>query len=242
LCRDPAPSGLTSKNGPYTTKSYTTNAGCVYYPTNATGPFSAIAISDGFLGSGGCTGAQTGGWGPFLASYGIVTMIINTLGGDQPAQRGTKLLGGVASFKAENTRSGSPLYGQLAGRYATGGFSMGGGGTTMAASQDPTLLSSIAIMPWSPVGQGVTVPTLVICGSSDTIASCTSHGTPAYNAMPANTPKMRITVTSGHSGQPTAGSGASGARGLAFLKVFLDGDERWRQTLLSQPATATNIQ
>ena len=234
LCRDPVPTGLTGKNGPYMTMNYNlTGVGCVYYPTNATPPFSAVAISDGFLGSGGCVGAQTGGWGPFLASYGIVTMIVNTLGGDQPAQRGTKLLGGIAGFKAENTKSGSPLFGKLAGRYGTSGFSMGGGGTTIAATQDRTLLSSVGIMAWSPVGQGVTVPTLFICGNSDALAGCASHGTPAYNPMPPTTPKMRVTVTSSHIGQPTAGASMSGAWGLAFHKVFLDGDERWRPFLVS---------
>jgi hypothetical protein len=177
-----------------------------------------------------------------LASYGIVTMIVNTTAGDQPAQRGTKLLGGIAGFKAENTKSGSPLYQKLAGRYATSGFSMGGGGTTRAATQDPSLLASVGIMAWQPVGTGVTVPTLFICGSSDALAGCATHGTPAYNAMPATTPKMRITVTSSHVGQPSAGSNMSGAWGLAFHKLYLDGDERWKPVLLSGRNDATTIQ
>jgi hypothetical protein len=214
----------------------------VYYPTNAEPPFSAVAISDGFLGRGGCGTAQTGRWGPFLASYGIVTMIINTTGSDSPTVRGTKLTAAIGAYKAENTKSGSPLFGKLAGRYGTGGFSMGGGGTTRAAAQDSTLKSSLAIMPYQPVGMGVTVPTIFICGSSDGTASCTSHGTPAYNAMPETTPKIRVTVTSGHAGQPSAGSNMSGAWGLAFQKAFLDGDERWITLLKSAPSNATNIQ
>jgi hypothetical protein len=169
-------------------------------------------------------------------------MIVVTGSFDQPAQRATALLDGIAGFKAENQNSGSPLFGKLAGRYGTSGFSMGGGGTTIAASQDPSLLTSVAIMPWGPTGQGVTVPTLIICGSSDGTASCTTHGTPAYNEIPDSTPKMRVTVTSGHAGQPTAGGGASGEWGLAFQKVFLDGDERWRPVLLSGNSNDTTIQ
>jgi hypothetical protein len=224
--------------------SYTVPAGCIYYPTSAaaTPPFSAIAISDGLGGSGGCGIAQTGRWGAFLASYGIVTMIVTTGAGDSPQIRGTKLAGGITAFKSENTKSGGQLFGKLAGRYATGGFSMGGGGTTHAATADSTLKASLGIMAWSPVGRGVTVPTIFICGNSDGLAGCGGHGTPAYNAMPTTTPKLRTTITSGHVGQPSAGGNMSGAWGLAFLKLYLDGDERWKATLLSGRNDATTIQ
>jgi hypothetical protein len=170
-------------------------------------------------------------------------MIISTGAGDQPDARGTKLLGGVAAFKTENTKSGGQLFGKLSGRYATGGFSMGGGGTTRAATQDKTLLASLGIMAWQPVGNGVTVPTMFICGTSDTLAGCASPGmgTAAYNQMPATTPKIRVTITSPHAGQPSSGSGESGKWGLAFLKTFLDGDERWKPLLLQGQNDATTI-
>ena len=242
VCRDAPPAAMTSANGKYTTQTYTVPAGCIYYPTNAEGKFSAIALSDGYLGSGGCGPAQVGRWGGLLASYGIVVMVINTGGQDQPATRGQKLLGGIAAFKTENTKSGGQLFGKLNGRYATGGFSMGGGGTTRATVTDKTLKASLAIMPYSPDGAGVVTPTLVICGQSDNTASCASHGTPVYNEIPSATPKMRVTVSGGHVGQPTAGGGDSGEWGLAFLKLYLDGDERWKPVLLAGSETATNIQ
>lgn len=242
ICRGDAPTSLTSENGPHATKNYSlSGVGCIYYPTDAQPPFSAVAISDGYLGSGGCGTAQTSGWGPFYASHGIVAMIIETSGSDQPRTRGQKLLKGIAGFKAEQLNSSSPLFGKLAGRYGTSGFSMGGGGTTHAASSDATLRSSIALMAWSPISS-VTVPTLFTCGSSDGTASCSSHGRPAYNGMPNTTPKMIVTVSSGHSGQPSAGSRKQGAWGLAFQKLYLDGDERWRSVLLAGDPDATNIQ
>jgi hypothetical protein len=243
LCHGPAPTRLTSSNGSYRTQSYTVaRAGCVYYPTDAEPPFAAVAISDGFLGTGGCGVAQTGRWGPLLASHGIVTMIVNTGSGDQPAARGRALTAGIAAFKAENTRSGGPLLGKLSGRYGTAGFSMGGGGTTYASAADATLRSSIPIMPWGPTrGGSVTVPTLVICGSSDTIASCSSHGTPYYGQLANTVPKMRKTVSGGHNGQPSAGGGVSGEFGLAFHKLFLEGDERWRPLLVRAMSDASTI-
>lgn len=241
LCRDEPPSELTDEDGPYTVESYEHQAGCIYYPTDAEPPFAAVAISDGFGGSGGCGRTQTDGWGPLYASHGIVAMIINTTGGDQPNVRGDKLGDGIAAFKAENENSESPLHMKLAGRYGTSGFSMGGGGTSYATQTDKTLLSSVAIMPWGPVRDGVETPTLVICGSSDTIASCASHGNGLYSGIGDSVPKMRIVVSSGHAGQPTAGGGDSGKYGLAFEKLFLEGDERWRPLLVAAESEETNI-
>jgi len=213
----------------------------VFYPTDAEAPFAAVTISDGFTGSGGCNSAQTGQWGPLYASWGIVAMIIDTGANDQPNVRGTKLTAGIAAFKSENMKSGSPLMGKLAGRYGTSGFSMGGGGTTYSAQKDPTLLSNVAIMAWGPVNTGITVPSLFICGSSDTLAGCGTMGTPAYNGIMEPTPKMRVTISSGHAGQPSSGGGKSGQYGLAFQKVFLEGDTRWRPLLVAAMSDATNI-
>jgi hypothetical protein len=168
-------------------------------------------------------------------------MIVDTGSSDQPNVRGMALLKGIAAFKTENTKSGSPLNGKLAGRYGTSGFSMGGGGTTYAARDDKTLLTDVALMPWGPVNSGVTVPTLIVCGSSDGTAPCASHGTPAYAGIAATVPKMRIEISSGHAGQPSSGGGTSGKVGLAFQKVFLEGDERWRPLLVAAPSLETNI-
>src|SRR5690606_26320516 len=129
---------------------------------------------------------------------GIVTMIINTTGGDQPNARGRKLTAGIEAFKAENSKSDSPLSGKLSGRYGTSGFSMGGGGTSYSSAADATLKSSVAIMPWGPTRSAITVPTLVICGASDGIASCGSHGTPLYRSIGEAVPKMIVEVSGGH--------------------------------------------
>jgi hypothetical protein len=242
LCHGPDPKGLTSARGPYKTANYTiAGTGCVYYPTDAEPPYAAVTISDGFLGAGGCGSFQTGNWGPLYASWGIVAMIVNTGSADQPNARGRALLKGITAFKAENTKSGSPLNGKLAGRYGTSGFSMGGGGTSYASRDDKTLLSSVAIMPWGPVTSGITTPTLVICGSSDGTAPCGSHGNPLYRGIAASVPKMRVQVNSGHQGQPSAGGGDSGEYGLAFQKVFLEGDQRWRPFLVSARSEETTI-
>lgn len=226
LCHGDPPSAPTSEAGPFKTESYDiASAGCVFYPTDAEPPFAAVAISDGFGGSGGCGPSQTGQWGPLYASWGIVAMIIHTTGGDQPEQRGTKLTAAIAVYKMENEKSGSPLMGKLSGRYGTSGFSMGGGGTTFASAKDPTLKSSVAIMAWTPTREAIKVPSLFIFGSSDTLAG--TMGMAGYQGVEDGVAKMTVTVNSGHAGQPTSGGGASGKAGLAFQKVYLEGDERW---------------
>jgi hypothetical protein len=216
-------------------------AGCIFYPTNADAPFAAVTVSDGFGGAGGCNSAQTGQWGPLYASWGIVAMIIDTGASDQPNVRGQKLTAGIAAFKSENMKMGSPLMGKLSGRYGTSGFSMGGGGTTYTAAADSTLLTNVAIMAWGPVTTGIKVPSLFICGSSDTLAGCGTMGTPAYDGIPDTVPKMRVTINSGHAGQPSSGGGKSGQYGLAFQKVFLENDQRWRPLLVGVMSDATNI-
>jgi hypothetical protein len=240
LCHGDAPTALTSDEGPFMVESYDVpTAGCVYYPTDAEPPFAAVAISDGAGGTGGCGRSQTSDWGPLYASWGIVAMIIHTTGGDSPQARGRKLTAAIESYKMENMKSGSPLMGKLSGRYGTSGFSMGGGGTTYSAAADPTLKTSVSIMAWTPVSSGITVPSLYIIGASDGLAG--TMGMSSYRGIAATVPKMAITVSSGHVGQPSAGQGDSGAVGLAFQKVFLEGDERWRPILLMADADETTI-
>ena len=242
LCRGAAPTALSSDAGPLGVEHYALpGAGCLYYPKDAEPPFAAVAMADGFGGSGGCASVQTGQWGTLYASHGIVTLIVETGSGAQPASRGHALNRGIAALKAEHEKTGSPLFGKLAGRYGTAGFSMGGGGTTYATRADASLLSNVAIMPWGAADGGGSVPTLIICGSTDGVAPCKTHGAPAYAKLGAAVPKLRVEVAGGHNGQPGTGSASPAAYALAFQKVFLDGDERWRPLLVAAPSVETTI-
>jgi hypothetical protein len=69
----------------------------------------------------------------------------------------------------------------------------------------------------------------------------------AYNGIPQSTPKMMTTISGASHlawfGPTNAGGGISGETALAFQKVFLAGDERWRPLLLQSRGTkTTNIQ
>ncbi len=243
LCHGPDPMELTSSRGPFDVDSYSITEGTVYYPTDATPPFAAVAICGGLFN----TGPEMESWGPFYASHGIVTIITWTGAADQPATRGRALLGAIAGLKEENTNSGSPLSGKLAGRYGTSGYSMGGGGTTIAASEDATLKTSVGLAAYGGTGTRVQVATLLLCGTSDGTAPCSmSRGD--YTQTPETTPKMLLQISGATHfswfGPADAGRGTSGQYALAFQKVFLEGDERWRPLLLEEPSTGmvtTNI-
>lgn len=93
-------------------------------------------------------------------------------------------------------------------------------------------------MAWTPTTAKISVPSLFIFGSSDTLAG--TMGMSAYRTADAAQPKMAVTVNSGHAGQPSSGGGASGKAGLAFQKVYLEGDERWKPILLMVQATESS--
>jgi hypothetical protein len=219
-------------NGPYWVDSYPIGSGTVYYPSNAPAPFAGMALCGGFLNSG----FEMSGWGEFYASWGIVTVITDTFPLDFPDDRAVNLAASIQELKGENTNPISPLFGKMSGRYGTSGYSMGGGGTTIATSSDWTLQSSIGMAPWLPTGFLVQTPTLLMCGDADIVAPC-EMAEAAYDEIPDTTPKLMVMLGVGVDHLdwfgPDAAFGQGGAYGLAFAKVFLEGDTRWKAKLLS---------
>lgn len=244
LCHGPDPTALTSSKGPFNTAELKLPLGTVTYPTDAMPPFASIALCGGFLN----TGPEMAAWAPFYASHGIVTIITFTGAGDLPDQRANELLAALEQLKAEHTKSGSPLNGKLdLERVGTSGYSMGGGGTTLASVKKPAIKTSVGLAAWGPATSGIKVPTLLLCGSSDGTAPC-STSTSAYNGITDPTPKMMVSINgSTHFswfGPTDAGMGISGKYALAFQKVYLEGDTRWAdllKTKLTGSTQTTNI-
>lgn len=241
LCHGPDPMGKpTSKNGPYKTATLTMPEGTVYYPTDAEPPLAGVSICPGFLN----TGPEMAPWGPFYASWGIVCVVTNTGAADSPQIRGTKLVAAITALKKQN--DSGPLMGKLAGRYGTSGYSMGGGGTTFASEADTTMKTSVGLAAWGPVGPGVKTPTLFICSDSDTVAGC-SFSTTSYGQIPGMTPKMVLKIPGAShfnwfSPTDAVTMGTSGAWALAWQKVYLEGDERWKSILKSMPPGGATTQ
>jgi pimeloyl-ACP methyl ester carboxylesterase len=218
------------------------STGTLHYPTDAEPPLAGISICPGFTN----TGPEMAPWGPFYASWGIAVVVTNTEGLDPPNVRGDKLVAAIEELKKQNIGSG-PLAGKLSDRFGTSGYSMGGGGTTFASAKAPSYRTSVGLAAWGPDGTNVKVPTLFLCGDTDTVAPCSGSET-AYNAM-GSTPKMLVKIPNANHfawfGPGDAGQGISGAYALAFQKVYLEGDERWKPLLVAKPSSVsvtTNIQ
>lgn len=231
LCHGPDPMGLTSMKGPFTEQTIRASTGTIHYPTNAEPPFAGVAVCGGFLN----TGPEMDSWGSFYASHGIVTIVTSTGASDQPNVRATKLLGAIKTLKDENTKPGSALMGKMSDRYGTSGYSMGGGGTTIATGMDATLKTSVGMAPWGGQGANVKTATLLFCGSSDTTAPC-SMASSVFRGIADPTPKMLVTLNGTSHLQwvgsySAPGQGAAAKLALAFQKVFLEGDERWKPLL-----------
>jgi dienelactone hydrolase len=260
IVRGPAPTKASaSAKGPYQVKSYTSGfpvmgygGGTIWHPEGADAPFGAVAICPGF------TAAQSSimNWGPFLASHGIVAITIDTATPLDPVDlRVEELMSALASIKSEHARMGSPLFQKIdVTRLGVMGWSMGGGGTWLAAAMHPELRSAVSFAGHiaTALNQDVStikVPTLLLAGSTDNLILGGGMSQPVYDKIPATTPKMVWEVQgAGHNvaNDPAGTGGAIGRYGLAWEKVFLEGDERYRQFLLEMPTPAsyfkTNIQ
>jgi dienelactone hydrolase len=243
-----APTAMTASNkGPYTVKTYTSGYkdgaqfadATVHYPDGAPPPYPIVTVVPGFVSPQ--SSIQT--WGPFLASHGIVTMTIGTNStADPPATRELALMDSLDSLAGENTRTGSPLVGKLdLTRKAVMGWSMGGGGTLLAANDHPELKAVVSMCAWNPGFQYTkdTVPTLMFAGTADTLAGGQSQG--FYTSIPAMTPKLLYEVNGGShfvSNDPAGENKQIGLFGLSWLKVYLVGDDRYKQFLLVKPMNA----
>lgn len=217
--------------GPFQYESYEGVTGIIYYPVNAEPPFAGVAVCGGFTN----TGLEMQGWGPFYASWGMVTIITWTGPADQPATRGRLLLGSIDELKEENESSGSPLFGKMAERYGISGYSMGGGGTTIGCRDDPTLKSGIGLAPWSPVS-GMRVPTLFLCGDADLVAGVTTPRTAT------GTPSLQVVFSLYSHFAWFFPDELTGYYALAWQKTYLEGDTRWEPLLAERLSGVASMQ
>jgi dienelactone hydrolase len=205
----------------------------IFYPMgDAKPPFACVSVCPGFASPQ--SSIRT--WGPFLASHGIVTITIGTNStSDPPQTRATALMDALETCKAENDRADSPLKDKLdKTRVGVSGWSMGGGGTLIAAAAHPELKAAVSFAAWSPTGGAMNkVPVLMFEGTNDALAAGMSE---AFYSQTADTvPKMLFEVSGAPhevANNPANSRGIIGLYGLSWWKVYLEGDERYKQFLL----------
>jgi predicted dienelactone hydrolase len=239
--RGPAPTValLEASRGPFATSQQSVSSlsvsgfggGVVYYPTTtAEGTFGAVAISPGYTASW----SSIDWLGPRIASHGFVVIGIETNTRlDQPDSRGRQLLAALDWL----TRSSSVRGRVDATRLAVAGHSMGGGGSLEAASARPSLQAAVPLAPWNldKSWSELRVPTLIIGGESDSIASVASHSIPFYNSIPASAEKAYLELNNASHFFPQSTNTPTGRQTVAWLKRFVDNDTRYDQFICPGP-------
>lgn len=240
--------------GPYTYSTMNQNDGIrngpdygnatIYYPNTTTTPFACVAIVPGFFSAQSSVAA----WGPFLASHGIVSIIIDTNSPfDLPDDRADGLIDALETMRQENTRTASPLFGLIdTNRFAVMGWSMGGGGAQLAAVIDPSIKAVVALCPWlsSPNSSDLNhpVPVLILSGENDPTAPPNTHADVHYNLTPNTTDKKLFEVANGNhsiANDPANAMEEIGKYGLAWLRNYLL-DDSCHCPLVLLPSTVTS--
>jgi dienelactone hydrolase len=239
--------------GPYTVMSYTDfpdvpefGDGTIYYPSDASGTFGGVAVAPGFTEGQ----SHIEWWGPRLASHGYAVLVLDTNEPrERPDARADALMAAVRVLRAEGARSGGPLEGKVdRSKMAIMGHSMGGGGVLIAANRHSADLSAvIPFTPWEPEADlsGITVPTLVMAGSADRIAPVEEHAWRHFNLIPSGTTKVYMEVDGGNHYIADTERGPDlamvGRYGIAWLKLYMDGDERYRDFIYGERTSDAGV-
>lgn len=222
-------------------------AATMYFPANKAQTFGGVAIAPGFTE----TRENIDWWGDHLASHGFAVLILDTnQPRDDPAMRAEALMAAVQVIRGENSRMGSALRGKIeTDRMAIMGHSMGGGGTLLAANaHGDQLKAAIPFTPWLPDADfnNVAVPTLLIAGETDNIAKVSEHAWPHFQTLPDSIPRIYLEIRDGNHfiANSTVDNERMnpnidvydlvGSMSVAWLKLFVDEDERYREIVFGE--------
>jgi dienelactone hydrolase len=152
---------------------------------------------------------------------------------DQPGSRGTQLLAALDWL----TQSSSVRTRIDSSRLAVGGHSMGGGGSLEASSDRPSLQAAVPLAPWNldKSWSELRVPTMIIGGESDSVASVGSHSIPFYNSI-SQAEKAYLELNNASHFFPQTTNTLTGKFMVTWLKRFVDNDTRYEQFLCPGPS------
>ena len=207
----------------------------VSYPCNLSGKAPATTLTGGYTNT-----KEDMYWlADHLSSHGyiVITMTPNNNLGLPPGWA-TAHKGGIDKLKSENSRLGSAIRNKVdTSKLGIMGFSMGGGGTLLAAGDlGSQIKTAVPLAPWLGVSipsyRNIKAKTLVISGASDTVAF---PGTIAgyYNNLPAITKGLAEVRGASHLdwfGITASSSQQTRFKTLttAWLKTYLTGDTSYQ--------------
>jgi dienelactone hydrolase len=222
--------------------------GGVIYAPQDTGEavLGSVVITPGFTDTNGDEREMA----ELVASQGFVAFAIDTLDtGDLPDQRATEMLA-AADYLTGKSAVRSEV---SADDVALLGYSMGGGGTMQAAQSRPSIKAAIGLMPFDfppasdpnaqyPSYPAMKTPTLVITGQEDDVADPADFGKPAYDSIPAGTPKQYLELKGlGHAAGEHVPVATIRVAVTAFLKRYLDGNSAYAKFICPAPKVAGPI-
>ena len=239
--RGPAPTAtsVTQQRGPFAYTQTTVtgssalgfNRGTIYYPTDASQTYGAIAAIPGFVSPESFIS-----WtGPYLASNGFVVMTLEPFSGfDMPASRAAQLqkaldyLVNTSSVRSRIDRN----------RLGVIGHSMGGGGALSAGVNNPSLEAVVGLQPWNLFVSysNLRVPSLQVGVSDDVIAPPGSNAEVFFQQIPAASEKAYLEVGSGTHFLGNVFNVEQARSTLAWFKRYIDDDTRYSPFLCPPPS------
>ncbi|RZS45049.1 dienelactone hydrolase [Herbihabitans rhizosphaerae] len=234
---DPTKESIEAERGPFAVATEKVpggkgfGGGTIHYPTDTSqGTFGAIAVAPGFTESE----SAIAWYGPRLASQGFVVITISTNGlWDLPASRADQLLAAL-----RHVTDASQIKSRVdRDRLAVMGHSMGGGGSLIAARNNPALKATIPLTGWNPNTSfsDLKVPTFVVSAQNDFIAPDGSHSRPFYQSLPASLNKAYMRLAGVGHMAPVNPNVTIAKYSISWLKRFVDNDTRYSQFLCPLP-------
>lgn len=236
---DPTSASLNATSGSFAVATSTVSSlaasgfggGTIYYPTT-TGTYAVLAISPGFT----ATQASIAWLGRRIATHGFVVITIDTNSTlDQPPSRATQLM---AALRHVTDLSNATVRSRVdASRRGVAGHSMGGGGTLIAARDNPSLKAAVPLTAWSTtkIFSSVQVPTLVVGAQSDSVAPVSLHSIPFYTSLSNSLDKAYAELNNASHFAPNSTNTPIGRYSVAWVKRFMDNDTRYTPFLCGAP-------
>src|SRR4029453_4457616 len=140
---------------------------------------------------------------------------------DQPPSRATQLM---AALRYLTNNSNSTVRARVdASRLGVAGHSMGGGGTLMAARDNPSLQAAVPMTPWSQTKSFSTGggPTIFCGGKNDTVAPVSSPSIPFYTSLPSTLDKAYAELNGASHFAPNSTNTPIGRYAVSWAKRYM---------------------
>ena len=241
------------------------NGTLLYYPLDATPPYSSIILIDAF---GSEFGLQN--WAEYYASHGFIAMTIGNFDDYywDYQDRALGLLDAKITIQHENSREQSPLFNQVdTSNFSVSGYSTSGGGAHVAATLDSSLKAAVLLNPAVAFVDSVNcfpeteyyclieehldhnVPVLIFAGqyeldelvSEDDSIYADIWALPQYEYVPATTKKVYFESGGEGHGSSFIPTGDVGEYALAWLHYNMLGDNSYFDYLITQPTSTSQF-